>query len=159
MELPVEALLKAKNIHYRLIALTEDAYTVEDVMKYTKEKVNAREICKTIVLRGKKSGKKIGFLLRGGDKVDFSAMKKICGEEMAIASPEEVKEAAGVEPGAVCPFLLSAPLLVDEKVMNLMTINCGSGDHLCGLEFEIQDLIKAVEYEIVKASKVPAVER
>lgn len=153
MELPVEKILKEKGVKYRLIPLSESAYTVEDVLSYSDGNVNPDQICKTIILRGKKTGKKVAILLRGNDKVNFSAAKKIFGEEMAIASSEEVKEAANVEPGAVCPFMLNVDLKIDKKVMELETINCGSGHHLYGLEFKLRDLTRTVDYEIVDVAK------
>ena len=153
MEQDIEKLLEGKHIEYQLIKLTENAYTVDDVMRYSEGKVNADEICKTIILRGKKTGKKLAILLRGNDRVDFSAAKKLFGEEMTVANQEEVREAAGVEPGAVCPFLLKVPLFVDRKVLDLKRINCGSGDHLCGLEFETKDLAKGVNYDTVDLSR------
>lgn len=154
MELEVEKILKEKNIEYRLIKLTQNAYTVEDVVKYSESAVAPDEICKTIIVRGKKTGDKKAILLRGNDKVNFSGIKKLFGEEMTVADPEQVKEATGVEPGAVCPLLLKVPLLVDRKVFDLEKINCGSGDHLYGLEFGTKDLTKCVEFKIEDLSKI-----
>ncbi len=152
---PIEQFLRSAGINYRLIRLSQEAFTVDDVIKYAEEPVNANEVCKTIILRGKKSNRKFGIFLRGGGKIDFSAAKKLFGEEMAIATPDEVIESAGVEPGAVCPFLLSVPLYVDPDVLTLTRINCGSGDHLFGLEFATEDLAKAVNYKTAILAKVP----
>ncbi len=157
MELQVEKLLKEKGIEYRLIKLSQNAYTVDDVVKYSEGNVNSAEICKTIILRGKKSGKNVAILLKGDDRVNFLEAKKIFGEEMTIADEKQVKEATGVEPGAVCPFLLNVPLLVDKRAMDLEKINCGSGNHLYGLEFKAKDLVKITDYKIVDLAKTPAV--
>lgn len=154
MELPVEKFLQDKQIAYRLIRLNQKAFTVDDVMKYSEDEVKADEICKTIILKGKKSGRKFAVFLRAMHRVDFKEAKKFFGEEMSIASAEDVQEAAGVEPGAVCPFLVSVPLFVDKHVFDLKTVNCGSGDHLYGLEFEMGDLGKIVKYEIVSLAKI-----
>jgi prolyl-tRNA editing enzyme YbaK/EbsC (Cys-tRNA(Pro) deacylase) len=115
--------------------------------------VNPEEICKTIIMRGRKSDKIAAVLLKGGDMINFSEAKKLFGEEMALATREQVKEAAGVEPGAVCPFLLTVSLLVDVKVMDLKRMNCGSGDHLYGLEIGTKDFAKVVEHKIVALAK------
>lgn len=153
MSLAVEKILKEKGIWHQVIALSDKAFTVDDVVKFSKRDINPDEICKTIILRGKKSGNKLAVFLRGNDRLDFSKVKKLCGEEMAIASAEEVKEASGVEPGAVCPFLLSVPLYVDSGVQALNNINCGSGDHLYGLEFKFKDMDKVVSYKIEDLAK------
>lgn len=155
MEIQIEKLLRERGIEYRLIKLSQNAYTVDDVVKYSEGDVKPEEICKTIILRGKKTGKKIAILLRGNDRVDFSETKKVLGEEMVIANEEQVKETANVEPGAVCPFLLHIELLVDKRVLILERINCGSGNHLYGLEFKIKDLAKGVDYKIVDLAKTP----
>jgi prolyl-tRNA editing enzyme YbaK/EbsC (Cys-tRNA(Pro) deacylase) len=147
MKLEVEKILEEKDIKYRLIKLSQNAFTVEDVAKYSEGEVHTDETCKTMILRGRKSGKKIAILLRGNDKLDFKKVKKFFGEEMAIANGEQVKEAAGVEPGAVCPFLVKVPLFIEKRVMNLKRINCGSGNHLYGLELMNIDLIKKIDYQ------------
>jgi len=147
MELKIEKLLKAKGIKYRIIKLSQTAYTVADVVKYSGGKVKTEEICKTIILMSKKNGKAAALLLRGCDKLDFSAVKNLFGERLAIASPDQVKKVTGVEPGAVCPLMLKAPLFVDQKVLALKNINCGSGHHLYGIEFQTKDLIKGVNYK------------
>ncbi len=153
MTLKVEDVLRGKGIDFRLIKLSQVAFTVDDVAKYSQGDINIEETCKTIVLSGKKTKQKIAVLLRGRDKVNFSAAKKLIGEEMNIANAEEVKEVAGVDPGAVCPFMLSVPLFVDKHVLALKKINCGSGDHLHGLEFETADLARAVQYREAALSK------
>lgn len=149
----VEKILEKKGILFRLISLEQRAYTVADVVRYSKGDIVPEEICKTILLYGTKTKNKLGILLRGNDKIDFAKIKKVCGEEMRIAHEEEVRHAAGVDPGAVCPFLLRVPLYVDTHVLLLNKINCGSGDHLFGLEFKTEDLKKGVEYTEVDIAK------
>lgn len=151
--LPVESFLQDRQVSYRLIPLRENAFTVDDVVRLSLEPVTAEEICKTIIIRGKKSSKKYAIFLQGLDKLDFSAAKRIFGEEMTIASAVEVEEVAGVEPGAVCPFLLTVPLYVDRQVLNHQRINCGSGHHLYGLEFAVDDLGKGVDSTLVDIIK------
>lgn len=153
MELQSEKLLKEKGIEYKLIKLSEKAYTVEDVMKYSGGVVVPEEVCKTVILKGRKSGERVAVFLIGNDKINFSAIKKLAGEEVKMADSNDVKETAGVEPGAVCPFLLNISLFVDSKVMELKNINCGSGDHLFGVEFNPSDLSKMVDYKIADVSK------
>lgn len=153
MKIPVQTILDSKNIPYRLIELMQEAFTVEDVQKYAKETVDTNEVCKTIILKGRKSGTCYALLLRGNDKVHFGLAKKQFGEEVKIADKEDVFRVAEVEPGAVCPFILNAPLFVDSRVLELKRMNCGSGDHLHGLEFETADLIRGKDYKVVNIAK------
>ncbi len=152
-QLAIETILQNSGINYRLIKLAENAFTVEDVMKHSDGSLKAEEVCKTIILHGKKSDKSIAIFLKGEDKIDFKAAKILFGEEMSIATPEQVMKAAEVEPGAVCPFILSVPLYVDERVTKLTQVNCGSGHHLFGLEFQFKDLEKIKPYKIVQIAK------
>lgn len=140
MELPVEKILKDKGIDFKLIELSQKAYTVNDVKKYSDEEIVPEEICKTIILAGKKTGKKVAVLLRGSDRLNFKQAKKLFGEEMRIADAEEVKSSEGGEIGAVCPFLVKILLFIDRKVLDLKKINCGSGNHLYGLEIQVADI-------------------
>ena len=153
MELLVEKILKEKNIAYKLIELSDKAYTVHDVVAYSNGEVDPREICKTIILEGKKTGKKIAILLRGDDRLNFPAVKRVFGEEMKIANAEGVKESAGVDAGAVCPFILEVPLYVDKRALELDRINCGSGNHMYGLEFKSEDLKVGVQYQAAELTK------
>lgn len=153
MSLAVEKKLQAKSIDYRMVKLSEKAFTVDDVVKYSNGGVNPGEICKTMILVGKKTGKRYAVLLRGSDRLDFLKIKRLLGEEVAIGSPADVQEVAGVDPGAVCPFLLSVPLYVDEGVLELPRINLGSGDHLYGVEVSSRDLEKVVPFTRVDITK------
>lgn len=152
----VEEVLKKKNVDFRLIELSQNAFTVDDVVNYSNGDVDPAEICKTIILRGKKSGDLKAIFVRGDDRIDFAKAKTIFGEAMEIADREGVLAAASVEPGAVCPFLLNVPLSVDKRVFSLEKINCGSGHHLYGLEFPASGLgkLQFEELEIVKQAIV-----
>ena len=148
MELLIEKKLKESNISFRLITLKQAAISVNDVVAFSDGAVPFSEICKTVIVKGRKTGKLYGVFMLGTDKIDFSKLKKNLGEEMTMGDVVNVKEAAGVEPGAVCPFLLTVPLLVDIKVEGMERVNCGSGEHLFGLEFNQKDLKKVVEYTV-----------
>ncbi len=150
---PIEKFLKEKNIPYKLIQLEQVAYTVDEVIAYAKGDIRPEEICKTIILKGKKTGQKAAVLLLGNERIDFSKAKKVFNEEMCVADREEVKIVSGVDAGAVCPFLLTIPLFVDEKALALEKINCGSGNHLYGLEFKTVDFSHGVSYKVISIGK------
>jgi len=154
MELEIQKILRPKGIPFRLINLTKPAMTVDDVVSFANGIINVDEICKTVVIKERKSGKMYAVLLRGADKIDFAKIKKLIGgQDVTLASSEEVKSASGVEPGAVCPFLVSVPLFVDSKVLEFEKINTGSGDHLYGLEFNVKDLEKVISYKVADVIK------
>ena len=123
------------------------------MIRYSKEEINVDEICKTMILKDRKGGR-YAVLLLGGDRVDIGKAREAIGEKVGIASFEEVKEAVGVDPGAVCPLLLEMDLRVDRRVMELEKMNFGSGNHLYGLEIRTRDLEKVVDFRVVDIAKV-----
>ena len=151
MALRVEQILYEKNVPFRLLILCEKAMSVDDVIKYSKEDIKREEICKTIIVKDK-GGSAHAFLLKGDRKLDFSKVKEILGA-VRMARADEVYEAAGTEPGAVCPFLLNVPLSVDKNVFETSRINFGSGDHMHGVEIATEDLGKVVKFDIVDVSQ------
>ena len=140
--------LRGKGVGFRLIELSQRAVSIEDVVRYSVSKIAVDEICKTILLKGS-DGDMHAALLLGSHRVDFTKVRGVIGVSVKIATFEEVKEATGFEPGAVCPILLNVTLLVDRRVMAKERINFGSGHHLYGLEIDPRDLERLVEYREV----------
>ena len=125
--------------------LTDRAVSVDDVVRLSKGDINPDEICKTIVVRSK-----TGFtalFLRGSDRVSFKKLKAVIGKAR-IVSPEDVLEITGVMPGAVCPLLVTVPVIVDWKLLSLEKVNFGSGNHLYGIEMKSVDLYKVMDYTV-----------
>lgn len=148
----VEKLLLEKSISYRLIELSDRAYTVKDVVKFSKGDITLHEICKTIIAKSD-DGHSYALFLYGEDKVDFKKIELIIGERLQIAKHSEVKESAGVKPGAVCPLLMHIPIIMDSKIVNFNKVNFGSGHHLYGLEISTKDFIKLVNPKIADISQ------
>ncbi|MBC8222945.1 YbaK/EbsC family protein [Candidatus Bathyarchaeota archaeon] len=144
--------LDRKGIEYRIIELEERALSIEDVIRFSKEEINVDDICKTMILKDREGGR-YAVLLLGGDRVDYGKAREAIGEKVSIASFAEVKEAVGVDPGAVCPLTLGMDLLVDHKVLDRKRINFGSGDHMYGLEIRTRDLEKVVGFRVVDIAK------
>jgi prolyl-tRNA editing enzyme YbaK/EbsC (Cys-tRNA(Pro) deacylase) len=153
MELPVEKILKEKMVPYTLIRLGRQAITVGDVVAYSDGAVKTDEICKTIIVKGKKTGALWAILLRGNDRLDFSKTKGVLGEAAEIADIKSVKKVSGVEPGAVCPFMVSVPLFLDKRVLELKRMNVGSGDHLYGLDVAVADIAEGILFTVVDVVK------
>ena len=150
MELQVEGILEEAGVEYRIIELTDRAVSVEDVIRFSKEDINPGEICKAIIVKSK-----AGFtalFLWGSDRVSFEKLRGVTGKAR-IASPEDVIEITGIKPGAVCPLLLSVPVIVDMKVLELDRVNFGSGNHLYGVEMRSSDLSKVLDYTVADFSE------
>jgi len=152
MKLASAKLLDEKGIDYRIIELTDRAVTVEDVVRYAKHGVDPDEICKTIVLKDRE-GRMLAVFLRGGDRIDFKKLRRVIGKA-SVAVSDDVEEATGVKPGAVCPLMLDVPLYVDERVFMNEKVNFGSGSHLYGIEISPRDLAKVMDFKVVDAVEV-----
>lgn len=150
MRLAVEDVLEKAEVSYRLIELSDRAVSVEDVIRFSKGEINIDEITKTIIVKSKRGF--TGLFLRGADKVSFKKLKIFVGKAR-IASREDVRDITGVGPGAVCPLLLSIPVIVDTKVIDLGKINFGSGNHLYGIEMSTGDLDKVLEFTVEDISE------
>ena len=145
MVLRVEDILDGAGVEYRIRELTDRAVSVDDVVRFSKGEINPDEICKTILVKSK-----TGFtalFLRGSDRVSFKKLKAVTGKAR-IASPEDVMEITGVMPGAVCPLLVTVPVIVDWKLLRLDRVNFGSGDHLHGIEMKSVDLYRVMDYTV-----------
>jgi prolyl-tRNA editing enzyme YbaK/EbsC (Cys-tRNA(Pro) deacylase) len=145
--LEAERFLTERGIPYRLIDLTDRAMTIADVLRFSRGDFPAEEVCKTIIMRDSE-GRGYAFFLQGNDRVDFLKAKGATGKKLRVASPDEVRKAAGVDPGAVCPLLLQIPLFVDIRVTRLYHVNFGSGHHLHGIEMTTTDLLRVVPHTI-----------
>jgi len=143
--LEAERILRENEIPYRLVDLTDRAMTVADVIRFSRGDFSAEEVCKTVIMRDSDGGLH-AFFLRGDARVDFLKAKAATGMKLRIASPIDVREAAGVDPGAVCPITLRIPLTIDTHVLTLKRVNFGSGHHLHGIEMATADLLRAVPH-------------
>jgi prolyl-tRNA editing enzyme YbaK/EbsC (Cys-tRNA(Pro) deacylase) len=145
-------ILERKGVSYRLIALSDRALSVQDVIRFSKGDVNIWEICKTIILRDEDEGK-YAFFLAGSDKIDFSKAERGIGKRLKMVNADEVRIFAGLDPGAVCPLLLTAPIFIDKRVLKLDKVNFGSGDHRYGLEIATNDFLKIIPHTVMDITK------
>lgn len=137
----IQQLLKDKGIQFKVVDLPENAVSVDDVVRLSGGQIKEEEIVKTLIVKTKQ-GKFVGCILKGRDRLNKDLFER-------LATREEVKEIAGVDIGAVCPILLGIPIIIDEKVTSLDRVNMGSGDHLKGLEINLEDLLKVIpDYKI-----------
>ena len=145
-------ILDNHGIDYRLIELGERALSIEDVITPPQPQTTLAHSTPTPIPPDRDGGRHAA-VPRGGDRVDSGKAGKVIGKKVSIAGFAEVKEAVGVDPGAVCPLTLELDLFVDRKVMELERINFGSGDHMYGLEIRSQDLEKVVGFRVVDVAK------
>lgn len=152
MESVATKILKAKNIPFRLIRLSNKSISSDDVIKNAVDDLNPSEICKTIITKDE-SGNFYAIILPGTNKIDFSKAQNIIGQKISIVEFDDIEKITGQEPGAITPITLNMPIFVDQKVFQMEKINFGSGDNLFGLEVSTADLEKIFVFQKVDISQ------
>jgi prolyl-tRNA editing enzyme YbaK/EbsC (Cys-tRNA(Pro) deacylase) len=148
-----ERILIQRGAPYRLIDLSDRAMTVADVARYSKGDIHIEEICKTVIMRDS-DGELYAFFLLGVDRVDMIKAKRYTGRRLSIASSDEVRDATGVDPGAVCPLTLKIPLTIDIRITYLPRVNFGSGHHLHGIEMNTSDYLRVIPHNIADIAQI-----
>lgn len=151
VELVATKILEGKGIEYRLIELADRSITSGDVIRHSKGELNPDEICKTIVVTDERGCNYAIFLL-GDQRIDEDRARSVIGSGVSIANLNEIREPTALEPGAICPLLLTMPVIVDRNVLSRKKVNFGSGNPIIGIEMKTEDLNKVMEYRLADIS-------
>jgi|SRR3990167_8695377 len=114
--------------------------------------INMNETIKSLVIRGKKSGKNYLVCLRGDQKIDMRALSIIISEACEFEKIEVLKERFGLDVGGVCPFgdLLGIPDVFFDLSINQCTeviIGCGLPNE--SIQMNLKDLSQIVRPKVV----------
>ncbi len=100
---------------------------VKQMTKSTRTAVQAAEalgcataqIVKSLLFRGKRSGRPYLALVSGSNRVDLQRLEKIVGEPVKMADPEFVRRVTGFAIGGVPPagHRQSVPTFIDEDLL------------------------------------------
>ena len=120
------------------------------------------QIVKSLVLIC--DGRPVVALVPGDRRGDPMKVARAAGTESArVASPDEVQEATGFEPGAVAPFPLPRveTILIERTLLKhrIVWAGAGSANHMVGLApVELERLARARSMDVVKerASDLPS---
>jgi Cys-tRNA(Pro) deacylase len=141
-------LLNERRIDYRLLKLPERAYTVNDVVRLAG--VKTQEICKTILLIGKKSKRPVIVIVPGDKRVNIASVELIVNEKLRLARKDEIKQITGYELGALPPYGHKKKIrtIVDKLLIMQPKINFSAGIHNLGVEINSRDFSRVVDFEI-----------
>ena len=112
------------------------------------------QIVKSLVLVC--DGRPVVALVPGDRRGDPAKVARAAGADSArVASPEEVQEATGFEPGAVAPFPLPRveTVLIERTLLRhrIVWAGAGSAKHMVGLApVELERLARARPMDVVK---------
>ena len=97
------------------VKYTPGARTIDDVCAFLG--LPARAFLKSLIVTaesGELAGRQVLVLLRGDHELSELKLRKTLGGEFRLATPDEVLEAQGVEPGYVGPEPTTLPVYADE---------------------------------------------
>jgi len=130
--------------------------TVEDAKVKVPHLTN--NLIKTIVFHIKDSHWILAGV-NGSDRIDYKQLGDVCGVNRKLlrsVSPEDVETALGFEIGGVGPFPVNdnVKVILDEGLMKLGMVFCGSGKNTITVEMNVYDLIKVTGAEVGAISKI-----
>ncbi len=132
---------------------TPKAHTIDEVSAATGHP--ARQILKTLIMRGAEEGTLVALVLRGDHELNEIKAEKLAqvASPLQFASPEEVRAAIGADVGSIGPVGLDAlgiPVLADRSALHVADFVCGAnrdGEHLAGVNW-VRDLPEAIAVDI-----------
>ncbi len=144
----VYAFLDTRNIKYK-IHEHQPVFTVEEAKQLRKNIQGLH--CKNLFLKDSKR-KKLYLVTTPADKK--IVLKELCtmigAKKLTLASPENLKEFLGVDPGSVSPLGLindsdtSVNYIIDKEVLNADVVNFHPNDNSKSLEFDSENFKKVV---------------
>jgi prolyl-tRNA synthetase len=117
---------------------TPNQHTIEELSAFLK--VSAECTIKTLLVQGVEDDSVVALVLRGDHELNEIKAEKLeqVATPLTFATPEQVKAAAGCEPGSVGPVGLKCPVFVDRSAAHLADFVCGAnrdGQHLTGVNW------------------------
>lgn len=123
----VQELLDRIGLGHRVVEHEGSTRTSEDAANAVGCAV--AEIAKSLIFRGKDSGRPVLVVASGVNRVDEKAVGRLIGEKIERADPDFVRESTGFAIGGVPPIGHAVPplVLIDADLMALETIWAAAG--------------------------------
>ncbi len=142
--------LDEKGIPYRLLTHAHKATNVEEAA--AERGVPVCQIVKSLLVRRPDKGHVLA-LVRGDRRLSLRKLARIVGvKALDMAPPADVPRITGYRIGAVAPLGLrreDVPVFVDHHIMEEPRVSISAGRHDVGLELSTEDLVRAVDGQIV----------
>ncbi|MBN1275257.1 hypothetical protein JXA12_03115 [Candidatus Woesearchaeota archaeon] len=116
------------------------------------------QAAKALVLKEKKSGALVMFIVAGDRRLDLKSIKKdiLCVKNVSLAPPEEVLERTGCTIGSVPPFgnLFNMQTYFDEHLKDTQEhIIFSAGTHHDSIKLKTKDFLHVTDPEVKSFSK------
>lgn len=107
--------------------------------------VTVGQIVKSLVFRGKASGRLYLFLVSGANRLDGAKAAAVAGEELERADPRQVRDETGFAIGGVAPIGHITPIatFADETLARFDIVWAAAGAHDAVFPAEPKALIRA----------------
>jgi Cys-tRNA(Pro) deacylase len=142
--------LDEKDIPYRLLTHAHKATNVEEAA--AERGVPVCQIVKSLLVRRPDKGHVLA-LVRGDRRLSLKKLARIIGvKALDMAPAADVPRITGYRIGAVAPLGLrreDVPVFVDHHILEEPRVSISAGRHDTGLELSTEDLVRAVDGQIV----------
>lgn len=143
----VIAALEAAGVDFRLHHHESPLHSLEQAA--AERNLLPGQIVRSLLFR-LEGGSFVLVLVPGPDKLDWGQLRRhLAVSRITTASPEEVLEVTGYEPGAVSPFGLRTPvrILADRAILEYDRISLGAGVRDTGIELDRSQAIDLLQPE------------
>ena len=143
--LGLKDLLHQHDAEYELICHEEQIRSVEDAKKY----FDITQTAPTLIV--KQNYKYLALIVSGvQEHIDFKLLKHIMnGNEIKLASKNEIKKATGFTAGNIPLVGLDIPYILDRKLLDQSYIFGGSGIEQYTLKIKVCDLVNIIHPTII----------
>ncbi|MBD3209708.1 YbaK/prolyl-tRNA synthetase associated domain-containing protein [Candidatus Woesearchaeota archaeon] len=153
----IRALLKQHNVNYALLEHGH-VHSSQDAASVRGTKIE--QAAKALVLKEKKTGILVMFVVAGDRRLDLRKIKKevLRVKNLSLASPEEVLERTTCTVGSVPPFgqLFDMPMYFDRHLQETKgTIVFSAGTHHHSIKLKTEDYL-SVAKPIIAAYSSPS---
>lgn len=141
---PVTAFLDRSGVDYKLVEHREtwSARAEARALNYP-----AEQVAKTLVLRDRDGGYRLA-VVPGSHRLDLDKVRALFDgpSGLRLATEDEMREdLPDFAPGTVPPFgaLVSAPGVVDHRLLDFNRVVCPAGDHRHSVLFDAEALVRS----------------
>ena len=147
-----DALTKLDNA-YEVIEAAESTRTAEEAA--ARVGCSVGQIVKSLVFKGKKSGKAILILTSGANRVDVKRIAAYAQEKIGRADPDFVRERTGFAIGGIPPLGHIHPIetYVDEDLLNFEEIWAAAGTPKAVFKMRASELEKMTGGKIIQVKQ------
>lgn len=149
----VQDVLKEHNLGLKVIEFTELTRTAQEAANTIGCTVG--QIAKTLIFKGKTSGKPVCIVASGPNRVDEKKVELILGEGLEKPDADYVVQHTGFAIGGIPPigYTFENKPLIDEDLMNFKEIWAAAGTHNAVFCLSPRDLVAITQGTVTKIKK------